>query len=682
MGSPYLNSGETIVLTTNRVVAEGVSYDVMLTSERIFLIDSRMARLEPRIIPLSTILAVQGGKTPAQEPVITIVFREKREGERTPPLNLLFSQTPNENRKPERDDWVRGLIRLSIHVQEMEREPEKPVVPPAPRETGLRPMARHGIAPDMVRPLSNVADRTQPVPVMVIPEEIPGSGEIPIPGQADVREKTVTSAPKEIPEVPATYLSPVRGRPLPPPPPHTRVIIPQIIEELLPEKEKPAEVVPEAPVFAPAVIIDQEALFRTIPVSLRPLTVTEERAPVPSPAEEIAPEPDSGTAEPDNGAPEPVPEPDDDEEKELPEILKALYTGPREPVAEEKEETASDIPEPETEGESAGEVVTASQVPEPETEGVSAGEVVTASQVPEPETDVEKEEGKKSASRIPQLAATGTEMEPAAEDVRPEQEPVHRWSELFARKAESAPASTEPVHEPAEPADDRLNAEGGEPAEPEAAPEPPAPAEPPVTPVPEEVQPTKPEAAGSVPVRHPVPPAREIRPIKTTLAYAGVLIIVIALVIAGAFLLSRQGQGPADAPGTIPVTTLPPVTGTPTTTPQTTLTVLPVSTRPPVNVPQEGVWVRLTSTSEYYGNIGNTGMMRQVSGSGDTIHPIFWPDHPVLVSVQKKDNTGAVLTATVYRNGTAIGTRSVNSPMGTVEILIDPVTARAPGLSP
>ncbi|OPX64836.1 MULTISPECIES: hypothetical protein [unclassified Methanoregula] len=682
MGSPYLNSGETIVLTTNRVVAEGVSYDVMLTSERLFLIDNRMARLEPRIIPLSAILAVQGGKTPAQEPVITIVFREKREGERVPPLNLLFSQMPNENRKPERDDWVRGLIRLSIHVQEKEREPEKPVVPQVPQEAGLRPMARHGVAPDMVRPLSNIADHTQPVPVMVIPEDIPGSGEIPHPAEADKQQNITDSAHGEIPEVPATYFSPVRGRPLPPPPPHTKVIIPQIIEELLPEKVKPEQIPPETPEPAPAGVIDQEALFRTIPASVRPVTVTEERAPVPAAAEEIAPEPDSGSTGLDTGAPEPVPEPYPNEEKELPEILKALYTGPREPVTK-REEIASNIPEPDTEEERGGEEVSVSQMPERKTEDESARQDVSISQVPEPVTGEGGEGEEVSAQRIREPVAADTGTEPVAEDIRPEQEPVHRWSELFAPGTESAAVTAEPIPGTAEPSDDHLNAAGREPAVPEASPVRSTPAEPPVAPRTEEVQTTEPEAAVNVPVRHPVPPAREIRSIKTTLAYAGVLLMVVALVAAGAFLLPRQGQGPADAPGTVPVTTLSPVPGTPATIlPQTTMTVLPVSSRSPVIVPQEGVWVRLTSTSEYYGNVGNTGMMRQVSGSGDTIHPIFWPDHPVLVSVQKKDNTGAVLTATVYRNGTAIGTRSVNSPMGTVEILIDPVTARAPGLSP
>lgn len=633
MGSPYLNSGETIVLTTNRVIAEGVSYDVMLTSERIFLIDSRMARLEPRIIPLNSILAVQGGKTPAQEPVITIVFREKRDGGRTPPINLLFSQNPNENRKPERDDWVRGLMRLSIHVQEKEREPEKPVVPQAPRETGLRPMVRHGVAPDMVRPLTNVADHTQPVPVMVIPEEVPGSGEIPLPGEAGVREQEEKTAPAEIQEVPATYLSPVRGRPLPPSTPPARVIIPQIIEELLPVKEKPATVPPEEPVPEPAVIIDQEALFRTIPVSVRPVIVSEEQEPVPAPAEEIAAEPEPGIAEPGTGSVQEV-----TVEKELPEILKALYTGPLEPEPEEQEEIESQVPE----------TVATDKEPEP-----AAGDVQPVQ-----------------------------EPEPAIGDEQPEQVPVHRWSELFPQRTEPVTEIAEPVPENTGPAGDSLTAAWGEPAEPEAAPVFP-PGEPAVTPILEEIQKAEPAAAENIPVRHPVPPAREIRSGRTTLVYVVGLIIVIVLVAAGAMLLSWQGGEPADTPVIVPITTLPPATVAPTTTtPPAHGTTMPFTTRSPVSVPQEGVWVRLTSTSDYYGNVGNTGMMRQVSGSGDTIYPIFWPDHPVLVSVQKKDNSGAVLTATVYRNGTAIGTRSVNSPMGTVEILIDPKTARAPGLSP
>lgn len=177
MGSPYLNSGEAIILTTNRVSTDSVLYDVMLTTERIFFIDNRNPRFEPRIIPLNTILSVQGGKTPAQDPAITILFRTgESEGSRQP-LNLIFSQDPNENRKPERDDWVRSLIQLSIRQHEKEAEPETPLMTEETDEAGLRPRVRHGVAPEMVLPLSNVGSRhTTPAPVTVIFEEVEGSG--------------------------------------------------------------------------------------------------------------------------------------------------------------------------------------------------------------------------------------------------------------------------------------------------------------------------------------------------------------------------------------------------------------------------------------------------------------------------------------------------------------------------
>jgi hypothetical protein len=646
MGSPYLNSGETIVLTTNRVVAEGVSYDIMLTSERVFLIDGRMARLEPRVIPLSSILAVQGGKTPAQEPVITIIFRVKKDGETPAPFNLLFSQDPNENRKPERDEWVRGLIRLSISLQERGREPEKPAAEPVLQEPGLRPMTRHGTAPEMVRPLSNVADPDkQPAPLTVFPEVIPGSGEIPLPPPAGPVHGAV-SVPDRDPDVPPSYLTPVRGTP--PHPPPARVIIPQIIEELLPVKSEPVPavtpVVPEEKLPEPEVVIDQEALFRTIPARVRFSAVTEELKS--GAVEETIPEPA-----------EPEPEPEPYVPKEIPEIIRALYTGPIETEKEEPEETAPRETGP-----------------------------VTEPLEPEP---------------VPPEEIPGPAAEP--QDTAPEpSEPVHRWSELFPQKTGPAEESTETVtgktgdseEKPQEPADDI------------AAPEAAALSgittdrekEPGASHAPEYDRKPGAAAAEGAPVRHPVPPAREIRPAGTTLAYALVILIVIALVAAGAAILFLQGPSPADnttgtVPATlsaatqpvtaVPVTTLLPATVPPSTIPPaTTVAATPSPSLSAVSVPQEGVWVRLTSTAEYYGSVGNTGMMRQVSGSGDAVYQIFWPDHPVLVSVQKKDNTGAVLTATVYRNGTAISTRSVRSPMGTVEILIDPLTARAPGLSP
>ena len=91
--------------------------------------------------------------------------------------------------------------------------------------------------------------------------------------------------------------------------------------------------------------------------------------------------------------------------------------------------------------------------------------------------------------------------------------------------------------------------------------------------------------------------------------------------------------------------------------------------------------MRVNSTAFYFGNAGNPELMQQVSGTGDHFYKVLKNDRPVQVSVQKQDNSGALLAVAIYRDGTLIASRSVTSPMGSVDLLIDPLTARAPGLT-
>jgi hypothetical protein len=628
MGSPYLNSGETIVLTTSRVSVDAVAYDVMLTNERIFFIDNRKARLEPRIISLSTILSVQGGKTPAQDPVITLVFRPRKEGDPRQPLNLIFSQDPNENRRPERDDWVRGLVQLSISHQEKGIEQLTPAVPEAARSPGLRPMARHGVAPDMVRPLSNVVDHQKtPAPVTIIPEEVAGSGEIPVRETALLPARDERPGSETVTEAPETPVVPVRGTPPPVLHSHARVIIPQIIEELLPSKNTPAPKEEQVP--AP-VVVYEEALFRTIPTSVRHTTVIEERTPSQPQSEEPVPVPEAG-----------VPEPVAAEQKEVPEIIRALHTGAIEPVIPEPAETETYDTTPEPGQES----------PEPVTR--EPAETETYDTTPEP-----GQESPELVTREPAETETyDTTQEPGQENPEPVEENLVPGIRDIPTLHVVAPVPKKEVQESAD--------------------------------VPEDIQ-RREFSAAEAPARHPIPPAREIHPFRTTLAYAAVLLLVIALG-AGAVLLFTQGPGQTDTllnpiPTTVQVTPLLPETTQPftppvTVIPATTRTNTPVPSPAPVSVPQTGVWVRLTSTSDYFGSVGNAGTMRDITGTGDNFYRIFWDDRTVQVSVQKNDFTGALLTAAVYRDGTLIISRSTTSPKGSIEILIDPQTARAPGLA-
>jgi hypothetical protein len=87
------------------------------------------------------------------------------------------------------------------------------------------------------------------------------------------------------------------------------------------------------------------------------------------------------------------------------------------------------------------------------------------------------------------------------------------------------------------------------------------------------------------------------------------------------------------------------------------------------------------SASNYFGTVGNPDTLQKVSGTGRNFYKVLRSDRTVQVSVQKNDNSGALLAVGIYRNGTLISTKSVTSPMGTVDMLIDPQTGRAPGLT-
>ena len=59
-----LKSGESIILTTDRVLIDDDEYDLILTSQRLALVDSDHTSDQPQVVPFATILSVKGGTTP------------------------------------------------------------------------------------------------------------------------------------------------------------------------------------------------------------------------------------------------------------------------------------------------------------------------------------------------------------------------------------------------------------------------------------------------------------------------------------------------------------------------------------------------------------------------------------------------------------------------------------------
>ena len=96
MAGPYLKSGESIILTTDRVLIDDIEYDMILTSQRLALVDSDHTSDQPQVVPFATILSVKGGTTPAREPFITLKVIDPVGLEDSKTIDLIFSEQPYE----------------------------------------------------------------------------------------------------------------------------------------------------------------------------------------------------------------------------------------------------------------------------------------------------------------------------------------------------------------------------------------------------------------------------------------------------------------------------------------------------------------------------------------------------------------------------------------------------------
>jgi hypothetical protein len=173
MSAPYLNRGESIILTTHRVSVGSAVYDAMMTNERLILMDSRYAQFEPRIIPFPGIVTVKGGKASTGEPAIILTLEEPSELVESGQVCLIFVQQVGEKRKQEREVWVKKLIELVIAARE---QAIQKTVEPVKKKTGMQPSVRRWEAPEPPRPHVSVTDQSAPLPEkVVVTEEEPDS---------------------------------------------------------------------------------------------------------------------------------------------------------------------------------------------------------------------------------------------------------------------------------------------------------------------------------------------------------------------------------------------------------------------------------------------------------------------------------------------------------------------------
>jgi hypothetical protein len=583
MGGPYLESGESIILTTDRVSIDTVRYQAMLTTRRIILIDSSNARFEPRVILLSLVQSVRSGKAATGEPVIILVIQEP--GAATAETrNIIFLQEPLENRKPDRDLWVKTVIELSLSGRDTH---PREVTKAAEDREGMRPSVRRWIAPDINRPRTENFPARDPAPEVIIsPEEtLPAESREP----AALPEPAPGSREEEG-EIAGNGYQDFLAR-------ATRLAVKPLVE--------PVPVIP--------VTTDRMAEPETV---VSPQTVP--------PLEESA-----------------LPEPEGKLSHSILAAVRSLTEGKIQETAGSGRDAVSETTQEEERQDELKSMPVRKTSPLPE-DPVSLPVIQT----------------------VQEAGPAGSSEFPDREEFCPVSPPFEGRVRSTSLLPELPPESPPPeVIPPSLPPDT--------PAGPEPAPESVAALSPGQEPdagdsgLPAQEVPDTEIPARELPVRES--PQTEAPGPRPALIVAGGALVIL-LILAAALLLPGMmppGNEPAVPPGPVP-------TMTPEIAP----------TQSTAIIPTDCTWVRISTPGYFTGVAGNPGFLQQVSGTGEKWYKVHDCTALVKVMAEKQENTGDMLLVEIYTGGNKIASQSVTAPMGSVDLLIDPATGKAPGISP
>jgi hypothetical protein len=575
MAGPYMKSGESIILTTDRVMIDDIEYDLILTSQRLALVDSGHTSEEPQVVPFATILSVKGGITPAREPFITLTVIDPVGLEDSRTIDLVFSQQPYEDRAAECDRWVQKLIENIVSVRQEPAPAGKQAAPVKSR--GMNPTVRRFEAPEMPRPHSEVARKSQGP-----------SGEL-----LSAMQKTAWDTQENLPEAPAGQTSPER------------------------------EGYPETGTPAPAPAAEEEG---TSPMPGEP--VTGPGSPAESAGAISPPTPGQGS------------------------------TGV--PVRDE------DLPKTDERTDQA--VVPA--IPSEELVLVATGEVQKDT-VPVPPDERTDEKGLQGTEKEPLPARTGARARkparkkkksspaPAKTTAQPESSPGYAYPALSDPDDRGDVLREEPARLPAD-TPGQANVPGiSPPGRGEQVGLPDRVVFPVLSPAIPDTTPETPPVV-QTPAGQPPAPQPEKIPVRVLAAVAIILLIIIGAAAITLFSPAGNPIGPSH----------------PVITP--TLTPLPVTIIPAIVIPSEGVWVGVSYNGTYLGKYGNPGGLIEVRGTGEQFYPIKDSNGLVQASFTKQDYYGDTLIVGVYNNGTMVRQFTTSAPGGTITLLVNSTTGKAP----
>jgi hypothetical protein len=194
---PELYSDERVVLQAQNVKVKSVSFEVVLTTRRLVLIDVKKHSIPPQEINLATLKDVESGENAIRDPTITISIITISGNTRQ--MVLTFSKTSGGERRRECDEWVRALrqnITSTIYhpvtqtAAPREIEPAPAAQPPAAQPPAAQPPASQPPAPaphridvtstpppkkriEIARPMKKIVEAPPAMPVPVETTSLP-----------------------------------------------------------------------------------------------------------------------------------------------------------------------------------------------------------------------------------------------------------------------------------------------------------------------------------------------------------------------------------------------------------------------------------------------------------------------------------------------------------------------------
>lgn len=198
MSYPELYSDERIVLQAQNVKVKSVVFEVVLTTRRLVLIDSKKGSIPPQEINLATLKDVEGGENAIRDPTITISIITISGNTRQ--MVLTFSKVSGGERRREADEWIRALrqnITSTVYhpvtqaPAPRETVPAPPVQPPLPQSpAAVQPPAAQPPSPapprieitnqpppkkriEIARPMKKIVEAPPAMPVPVETTSLP-----------------------------------------------------------------------------------------------------------------------------------------------------------------------------------------------------------------------------------------------------------------------------------------------------------------------------------------------------------------------------------------------------------------------------------------------------------------------------------------------------------------------------